>query len=156
MTTKAENYETGEDPERSRDILEEHVYLNVVRVKQQLEQAYVELCKRHGVTHQQYNVLRILYVRGKLPSSEISNRLIIRSPDITRLLNRMEEKDLIDRELSREDRRVVLAKLTPKGKKTCENIDEELVVLHQKQMNHMSREELDTLNQLLVKLLGRT
>lgn len=141
------------NPDRSRDVIEEHIYLNVERVRQQLEKDYDELCEKHGVTHQQYNVLRILYVRGKLPSSDIVNHLVIRSPDVTRLLKRMEKKNLIDRELSREDRRVLLAKLTSRGKSVCEDIDEELVPLHKNQMDHMTGAELNQLNELLKKVL---
>ncbi len=153
MGTNQEQKLSTESDQRGRDLLEEHVYLNIVRARQQLSREIVNLCEQHGVTHRQYNVLRILYVRGQVPSSEVARHLIIRSPDVTRLFKRMEDKDLIDRELSREDRRVVLVGLTSKGTRTCERIDEELVSLHEQQLDHLDREELNRLNDLLIKLL---
>jgi DNA-binding MarR family transcriptional regulator len=69
------------------------------------------------LTLQQYNVLRIL--RGSepegLPTLEIAERMIERSPGITRLLDRIEAKALVTRERGKRDRRQVLCRITPKG-----------------------------------------
>ncbi|HEY2954102.1 MAG TPA: MarR family transcriptional regulator [Candidatus Eisenbacteria bacterium] len=78
-----------------------------------LEQALEPL----GVTAQQYNVLRIL--RGArpepLPTLEIAERMIERTPGITRLLDRLEAKKLVRRDRCESDRRQVLCTITAAG-----------------------------------------
>ena len=75
------------------------------------------MIKSHGLTGAQYNVLRIL--RGAEPEGllcrGISERMISRDPDITRLLDRMEKRGLITRERQTEDRRVIKTRITPEG-----------------------------------------
>jgi DNA-binding MarR family transcriptional regulator len=69
----------------------------------------------HGITFQQYNVLRILRGAGQagLPTLEISARMIEHNPGITRLLDRLEAKALVRRERCPDDRRQVLCYATP-------------------------------------------
>lgn len=70
-----------------------------------------------GITHQQYNVLRIL--RGShpepLPTLEIAARMIEQTPGITRLVDRLEAKGLVTRERGSDDRRCVYCAITPAG-----------------------------------------
>lgn len=70
-----------------------------------------------GVTPQQYNVLRILRGAGRdgLPTLEIANRMIEQAPGITRLIDRLEEGGLVERQRCREDRRQVLCRITTAG-----------------------------------------
>src|SRR5688572_3928574 len=78
-----------------------------------------------GLTLQQYNVLRIL--RGArpdpLPTLEIADRMIERTPGITRLLDGLARKGLVDRERSTEDRRAVLCRITPAGLELLDGLD---------------------------------
>jgi DNA-binding MarR family transcriptional regulator len=71
----------------------------------------------HGVSPEQYNVLRIL--RGapdqSLPTLEIASRMIARSPNITRLIDKLVRKKLVSRCDHERDRRIVVVKLTPQG-----------------------------------------
>src|SRR5919109_2342945 len=77
------------------------------------------------LTLHQYNVLRIL--RGShpagLPSGEIANRMIARDPDITRLVDRLEKRDLVKRVRGRHDRRVVEVGITEKGLDLLRRLD---------------------------------
>jgi DNA-binding MarR family transcriptional regulator len=70
-----------------------------------------------GISMEQYNALRILRGAGEAghPTLEISRRLISRSPNLTRLLDKLVEKDLAIRERGLEDRRQALLRITPKG-----------------------------------------
>lgn len=76
-----------------------------------------EVCAVHGITHDQYNVLRIL--RGAYPGGharyEIGSRLIDRSPDVTRLLDRLSRRGLVRRYRADGDRRLSLARITDRG-----------------------------------------
>jgi len=82
-------------------------------VKRQAE----NLCSGHGITAAQYNVLRIL--RGVYPDGhprcEIASRMLERSPDITRLVDRLEAEGLVERDRSSQDRRLSLTIITTKG-----------------------------------------
>lgn len=143
------------DPARSRNVLEENIYLNVLELQHNLERDFRELFDEHGLTPRQYNVLRILYVRGSegLPCQVIRELLVTSVSDISRLIDRMSEKDFVERERSEEDRRVVLIHLTDKGANRCEAVDDQLVNRVEKQFDHMERDELEQLNELLLNVL---
>ena len=70
-----------------------------------------------GITRRQYNVLRILkgVYPGGHPRSEIAARVLEQSPDITRIIDRLEEQGLIKRSRGKEDKRESLTMITPKG-----------------------------------------
>jgi len=72
---------------------------------------------RYGITLQQYNVLRILRGAGPrgLPTLEIAERMVEQAPGITRLLDRLEAKGLVNRTRGPEDRRQVFCTITPRG-----------------------------------------
>src|SRR5438128_7791686 len=75
------------------------------------------LLEPHGLTLQQYNVLRILRGAGAdgLPTLEIADRMIEQTPGITRLLDRLEAKELVRRQRCPKDRRQHLCWITPKA-----------------------------------------
>jgi DNA-binding MarR family transcriptional regulator len=79
-----------------------------------------------GITHQQYNVLRIL--RGShpqpLPTLEIAERMIEQTPGITRLLDRLETKQLVARERGSDDRRCVYCRISERGLALVGALDE--------------------------------
>jgi DNA-binding MarR family transcriptional regulator len=79
----------------------------------------------YDVTPQQYNVLRILRGAGPagLPTLDIGERLIEDTPGITRLIDRMELHGWVLRERSRDDRRLVLCRLTPSGHDLLAELD---------------------------------
>lgn len=138
-------------PSREKDIPEENLYLTLIQTADQLSKNVDDLMKKHGVTQQQYNVLRILYVRGGdgLRCQQIAERLITRVPDVTRLLDRLHERDLITRRRPPEDRRVVLVNLTNPGKTLWHTIDQEIVQFHRDQFGHLNPSEIHTLRELL-------
>ena len=79
----------------------------------------------HGLTLQQYNVLRILRGAGArgLPTLDIAERMIEQAPGITRLLDRLEKKALVSRERCPRDRRQVLVAITPTGLRLVGSLD---------------------------------
>ena len=106
--------------------------------------------KAEDLSLTQYNILRIL--RGApqgLPSGEIASRMITRDPDVTRLLDRMEKRGLISRFRESRDRRLVLARITPKGLKLVNRLDEPVQKIHRKQLGHMGKDRLQALAELL-------
>jgi len=83
------------------------------------------LIEPQGLTLQQYNVLRILRGAGTdgLPTLEIADRMIEQTPGITRLLDRLEAKELVRRQRCPKDRRQHLCWITPKGLAILQKLD---------------------------------
>ena len=79
----------------------------------------------HGITLQQFNVLRILRGAGAdgLPTLEVADRMIEQAPGVTRLLDRMEAKELVRRQRCPKDRRQHLCWITPRGLAVLQKID---------------------------------
>jgi len=132
--------------------LEEEAMLNLVRTVDRTQIAFTRLFREHGITAQQYNVLRILKGAGEpLPCLEIAERMITVVPAITGLIDRLEKAELITRERSHEDRRVVYVALSTKGGRTLRALDKPLNALHQQLLGHMSEKELKQLIKLTEK-----
>jgi DNA-binding MarR family transcriptional regulator len=91
--------------------------LNILRTAALLEHRITDTLKPYGITMTQYNVLRILRGAGAkgLCGREVGERLVSSVPDVSRLLDRMEEMGLIQRERDDSDRRHVTARITPMG-----------------------------------------
>jgi DNA-binding MarR family transcriptional regulator len=79
----------------------------------------------------------------------IGDRLVSRAPDITRLLDRLEAKGLVERVRPPEDRRQVLACITQSGMDLLHRIAEPLQACHQRQLGHLNPEEVEQLTALL-------
>ncbi|MFZ0937841.1 MAG: MarR family transcriptional regulator [Candidatus Sulfotelmatobacter sp.] len=139
------------EKKRSRAALpEEALFLELVRTTDMLSRGLVKVLRTEELSSTQYNVLRIL--RGSpagLPCGEIASRMITRDPDITRLLDRLEKRGLISRCRETEDRRMVMARITPAGMKVLARLDEPVQESHRKQLGHLGRERLRTLAELL-------
>lgn len=108
----------------------------------------------HGITQAQYNVLRIL--RGAHPAcyacSEIGERLLDRTPDVTRLLVRLERQGLVDRRRSTEDRRVVEVSITADGLALLKTLDGPVDDAIERVTRHLSDDDLRTLSSLLERV----
>jgi DNA-binding MarR family transcriptional regulator len=109
-------------PFRSRN---QEAVLAIVRTADVLKRRW-RVAEQFGITGQQYNVLRIL--RGAqpepLPTMEIASRMIENTPGITGLLDRLEEKGLVQRARDAEDRRCSRCSITAKGMKLLAEMDE--------------------------------
>jgi DNA-binding MarR family transcriptional regulator len=135
---------------RRPDCPEEAVFLDLLRTTDMLARGLVKVLKAEELSANQYNVLRIL--RGSpdgLPCGEIASRMITRDPDITRLLDRLEKRNLISRCRETKDRRMVMARITPDGLKLLARLDEPIKEAHRKQLGHLGRERLRALIELL-------
>jgi DNA-binding MarR family transcriptional regulator len=132
--------------------LEQEVFLEVLRTGHALVEGLVELLKPHGLTQPQYNVLRILRGAGEagLPTGEVGERMVAsREPDVTRLLVRMEERGLVERERRTDNRRFVTIRITAAGLRVLAALDQPVADMHVAQLRHMSRKDLAHLADLL-------
>lgn len=103
--------------------------------------------ERHGLSHTHYNVLRMLRGAGDggLTYSEIRDRMIMGVPDVTRLMDRLEERGLIRRHRDDSDRRRVIHSLTSEGLDVLRAIQPRLDAFHGWLSSQLSRSALKTL-----------
>ena len=123
---------------------EAEAVLSIVRTAALIEGEISEALKPRGLTPTQYNVLRILRgaERDGLCRYEVGNRLVTPGPDVTRLLDRLEEDGLARRARDPEDRRHVKTWITPQGLDLLADLDAVLDALHYRQVGHLGRERL--------------
>ena len=103
---------------------EHEAILGLLRTAAILDHATDEELRPFGLTHTQFNVLRILRGAGQdgLCGREIGESMITKVPDVPRLLDRLEKAELISRERNSDDRRHVTARITAKGKQLVEAV----------------------------------
>ena len=133
------------------DSLEQEVYLNLWRTYDRLRAIEETVFGPRGITSQQYNVLRLLAAHhpDPVPTLTIANRMISRAPDITRMLDKLEVGQWILRTRPLENRRMVLISLTTRGLELLDEISGPIQKCHEKQLGHLSKQELNQLAALL-------
>src|SRR5215813_10208730 len=99
--------------------------VGLMRTADLIRRQAAALIEPHGITVQQYNVLRILRGAGEegLPTLEVGARMIEQTPGVTRLLDRLEAKELVRRQRCPKDRRQHLCWITPKGLAILQKLD---------------------------------
>ena len=125
--------------------------INIKYTANWLSNQEVEFFKGYGISPQQYNVLRILRGAGeRIKVQIVKERMIERSPNATRLMDKLLSKSLIYRSRCDEDRRVVYVEITKEGLRLLSEIDEQsngLSLLH-----NISEDEARMLSDLLDKI----
>jgi DNA-binding MarR family transcriptional regulator len=138
-------------PARRFDSLEQEVFLNLWRTYDRLRGVEDELFQQFALTPQLYNILRLLqaeYPEG-MPTLQLAARLVSRAPDITRMLDKLEERSLIARHRLSDNRRVVEVRLTESGSQLLDQIAGPLQECHVRQLGHLTAAELKQLRGLL-------
>mgnify|MGYP002760367211 FL=1 len=122
-----------------------NLFVASAHVRRRVEQA----CREHGLQFSHHNVLRIL--RGAHPDghprSEIVDRMLDPSPDVTRLIDKLVDRNLVRRSKSPEDRRVTLHTITEKGRALLQDLDPKIRAVQQwfdervsdRDLQHLSR-----------------
>lgn len=134
--------------------LEEELILNLIRTTDFFVHRNGELLKQFGLSGEQYNVLRILRGAGPggLPCSEIGARMLTRSPDITRLLDRLEAAGFAQRARSTNDRRVVNTVISKEGLSLLKDLDGPVLEGARSSLQHMPQSALRSTIKLLEEL----
>ncbi len=131
--------------------LEQEALLSLERTAAVLLHQLADTFKASGITSTQYNVLRILRGAGTegLCRNDIRDRLVAQVPDVTRLLDRLEDAGLVARERSTADRRLVTTRITREGLDLLGSLDQPVADAHRRQLGHMSKTQLRSLIDLL-------
>ncbi len=130
---------------------EQEAHIGLLRTADWLTRGVECVVKPSGLSPTQYNVLRILRGAGVpgLACRQIADRMLTRDPDITRLLDRLEARRLVQRARPGRDRRVILTRITPEGLRLLKPLDRPIAELHQAQLGHLGRAQLRRLVRLL-------
>jgi len=125
---------------RGFDSPQQEVYLSMWRTYDRLRAMEEALFDQWNLTAQQYNVLRLLEAKHPrpMPTLQLSARLISRSPDITRMLDKLEEQGWIARSRSTEDRRAVMVALTSEGRTQLREMAAHVKAMHVAQLGHLT------------------
>jgi DNA-binding MarR family transcriptional regulator len=142
---------TTETAPRRFDSPEQEAFLGLWRTFDRLRAMEEELFARYDLTPQQYNALRLL--RAARPETlrtlELTERLVSRAPDTTRLLDKLAERGLIERHRPAENRREVRVGITAAGQALLDELREPLRACHARQLGHLTRAQLRDLTALL-------
>ena len=139
--------------QRSRQPQAPTAYSTLLSTADKVRTFFETVCAPFDITGQQYNVLRIL--RGAepdgLPTLTIAERMIERTPGITRMIDRLAAKGLVAREVRAHDRRCVYCRITQKGLSLLKLLDEPVAEANRAAFRGLSAVELAQLTALLVK-----
>jgi DNA-binding MarR family transcriptional regulator len=136
--------------------LEELVFQSLVLAADHLLRGEVEVLRVADLTFPQYNVLRIL--RGARPEAlscgAISQRMLTRDSDLTRLLDKLDDRGLVERVRDRRDRRMVSTAITDAGVQLLRKLDGPVARVHREQLKHLAPKQLATLRALVDEVRG--
>ena len=134
----------------------EEAVVGLMLVAEELGKDMAGICQRHGITHDQYNVLRILRGAGAagLPRCDIAQRMISRSPDATRMIDRLVKQGLVSRGWSETNRRLSIARITPDGLATLDAIHPELEALQVRWTGGLTPPDLKAMVGVLDRMLA--
>ena len=130
----------------------QHASLNIILTNSLLINSYEEFFRKHDVTGQQYNILRILREHHPKPvsTSVLRNHMLDKMSDTSRLVARLKTKGLVDVERNFSDKRLVNIVISEKGFNLLDKIGNDLYKLDNL-LQGLSEEEATTLASLLAK-----
>jgi DNA-binding MarR family transcriptional regulator len=147
---------TSQKPQQNFRSREQQAVVGLLRTADAIKRSLAHVIEPHGITPQQYNVLRIL--RGAapegLPTLTIGERMVEQTPGVTRLIDRLERKGLVERIPCPKDRRRVFCQITPKGLDLLEQLDEPVNRWDAQTVSILPPSEVDSLIKLLDRVRG--
>jgi DNA-binding MarR family transcriptional regulator len=142
--------------QRNFSNLGQEAVLNILAASSVLRDKQNSILHEHGLTTQQYNILRILKGGPKegLPRCEIYARMVEKAPDITRLIDRMEKAQFVVRIRSENDRRQSIAQITQKGIKKLEEL-KPYITAHEESIEKIfTQEDIKTIRMISSKIFS--
>lgn len=129
--------------------------VGILMVAAEVNREFAELCQAQGITLEQYNVLRIL--RGAkeegLPRCEVAGRMITKSPDVTRMMDRLVKQGLVVRTWGTENRRHSIAKISTEGLALLAALDPHVTAMNERVAGQVGVDELQRLIDALNRML---
>ena len=133
------------------------IHVNVLLLANRSLEQFEAICRTQDLTHSQYVALWTLCLADDadigIPVSAVSDGLLNRASDTTRLLDRLEKAGLVERLPNPTDRRGVLVRATPEGRERFEVVTPKLQAFHATQWANLTHAEVHELHRLLAKAL---
>jgi DNA-binding MarR family transcriptional regulator len=133
--------------------MHEKAVLNIIVTANRINEVVSKFMKSHGITPQQYNVLRIL--KGQYPNPAtvnlISGRMLDKMSNASRIVDKLFAKKLVERKTCSEDRRAVDIVLSKKGMEFLDKLTQSLYKIYDDNFRTLNEEETRQLNNLLDK-----
>lgn len=132
----------------------QELFLSLWRSYDRLKVLEDELFGGWNLSAQQYNAMRVLDLTGDeaMPVHRLAAKLVSRAPDMTRLLDRLEERGWIARSRRPDNRRVVDVRITTEGSQLLRKLADAVKDLHERQLGHLSSDEIQHLTKLLASV----
>jgi DNA-binding MarR family transcriptional regulator len=129
------------------------LHLNIIYTYNWMTSRLQRTFKSHGLTMQQYNILRILRGQNGKPSTIqlLKDRMMDKQPDASRLVDRLEAKELVRRQICKDDRRKMDVFITEKGLRLLDGMQEE-VDAFDRYFDTLTENEVEQLNELLDRI----
>ncbi|KRF10722.1 MarR family winged helix-turn-helix transcriptional regulator [Paenibacillus sp. Soil787] len=108
--------------------------------------------RNHGLNRTEFGVLELLYHKGAQPIQQIGGKVLMSSGNITYVVDKLEKKEYVKRKTSTEDRRLIFAEITDKGKQFIEEVFPKHTEVIEKAVAGLTAEEKKIASQLLKKL----
>jgi DNA-binding MarR family transcriptional regulator len=129
------------------------VVLNILYTQNVVSDKFNDILKPYDISSEQYNVLRILRGQKGCPANMclIQERMLAKTSNTTRLVDKLLLKDLVTREVCTENRRKIEVQITPKGIDLLAELDPKVKTHENSFANNLNTNELAMLNDLLEK-----
>ena len=129
------------------------IILNVLYTQNIITENFNELLKPHEISGEQYNVLRILRGQKGNPAnmSMIQDRMLSKTSNTTRLVDKLLLNDLVTRKVCPENRRKIEVLITQKGLDVLKELDPKVIAYEESFSKNLNTEEINQLNHLLEK-----
>lgn len=108
--------------------------------------------RNYGLNRTEFGVLELLYHKGAQPIQQIGGKVLMSSGNITYVVDKLEKKEFVKRKTSTEDRRLIFAEITNKGKQFIEEVFPKHTEVIEKAVAGLTAEEKKIASQLLKKL----
>ena len=133
--------------------IEKKILLNILYTQNVISEKFNEILKPYDLSSEQFNVLRILRGQKGKPANMcvIQERMIAKTSNTTRLVDKLLAKDLVTREVCPDNRRKIEVQITPKGLELLSELDPKVIEHEKLFSNNLTQEELSQLNHLLEK-----
>ncbi|MFY8097968.1 MarR family winged helix-turn-helix transcriptional regulator [Flavobacterium sp.] len=134
--------------------LEKKTMLNLIYTQHLISEKFSELLKKHDLSSEQYNVLRILRGQKGNPANMcmIQERMIAKTSNTTRLVDKLVSKEMVIRKVCPENKRKMEVTITEKGMNVLEILDPIVIDFENQFTQNLTQIELETINELLEKL----
>lgn len=139
---------TGVRPRATRRSLP----IALLRAREAVMSHFRPMLAEHGVTEQQWRVIRVLDEAGTLDASEVAERAFILAPSLTRMIRSLEERGFISKHKDKDDGRRVLLKIAPAGEAIIRDVLPDSQGIYQALEERYGRDRLDNLLELLDEL----